>query len=63
MKNVKATIKDGKILVLEIDLTQTQGPSASGKTDIIATTAGNVPVPGREDVTLGLNHYTNRRVA
>ncbi|MDQ2808440.1 MAG: hypothetical protein M3Z04_16255 [Chloroflexota bacterium] len=63
MKNVQTTLKDnGKTLVIEVDLTQSQGPSSSGKNEIIATTAGNVniPVPGKGDVTLGLNLYTKR---
>ena len=63
MKNVQTTVSpDGKTLTIAVDLTQSQGPSSSGKNDIIATTAGNVniPVPGKGDVTLGLNLYTKR---
>lgn len=33
------------------------GPSSSGKTIIIATTEGNVPIPGREEIKVGLNVY------
>lgn len=56
---MKAEIKDKK-LVIEIDLV-TPRPSASGKTLVVATTAGNVRLPdclvdGRP-VTLGLNAY------
>jgi len=42
-----------------MDLTQDHGPSASGKTVIIATTAGNKPVAnvGGQEVYLGLNLY------
>jgi hypothetical protein len=60
MKNVKVTVQ-GNLLTITVDLTQNQGPSSSGKTDIIATTEGNVSVPGREDVKLGLNIYTPRK--
>jgi hypothetical protein len=60
MKNVKVTVQ-GNLLTITVDLTQNQGPSSSGKTDIIATTEGNVSVPGREDVKLGLNIYTSRK--
>jgi hypothetical protein len=60
MKNVKVTVQ-GNVLTITVDLTQNQGPSSSGKTDIIATTEGNVSVPGREDVKLGLNIYTPRK--
>ena len=57
MKNVKLTVK-GNILTIEVDLSKRFGPSKSGKTEIIATTAGNVSVPGKEDVKIGLNIYT-----
>ena len=60
MKNVKVTVQ-GNLLTITVDLTQNQGPSSSGKTDIIATTEGNVSVPGREDVKLGLHIYTSRK--
>jgi hypothetical protein len=58
MKNVKVTVQ-GNLLTITVDLSQNQGPSSSGKTNIIATTEGNVSVPGREDVKLGLNIYTH----
>jgi len=63
VKNVQTTVSpDGKTLTIQVNLTETQGPSSSGKNEIIATTAGNVniPVPGKGDVTLGLNLYTKR---
>jgi hypothetical protein len=56
VKNIKATIK-GSILTIEIDLSKELGPSASGKTVLIASSGGNKPVPGREDVYIGLNAY------
>ncbi len=58
-ENVKGELK-GNILHLEIDVTKRLGPSASGKTTIVATTSGNQPIPGT-DVILGLNCYTKRR--
>ena len=46
---------NGTIATIKIDLSKTFGRSASGKTTIIATTAGNVEVaPG---VSLGVNCY------
>ena len=36
------------------------GPSKSGKTIIIATTGGNVAVPGNEAIKCGLNIYRGR---
>jgi ABC-type cobalamin transport system ATPase subunit len=55
MKNVTVAVK-GNILTITIDLSKQVGPSKSGKTTIIATTAGNAPVPGT-DAILGLNLY------
>ena len=56
MKNVEMSL-EGNILTIKVDLTKEFGPSASGKTIIIASTEGNVPIPGREDVKVGLNIY------
>jgi hypothetical protein len=60
MKNVQIEVR-GQLLIITVDLAQSQGPSASGKTEIIATTGGNIAVPGREEIKLGLNVYTTRR--
>ncbi|MDI6854799.1 MAG: hypothetical protein QME75_14500 [Deltaproteobacteria bacterium] len=59
MKNVDMTV-DGKDLVIRVDLSKSFGPSKSGKTIIIATTEGNVGVPGHENVKVGLNIYKGR---
>ena len=56
MKNVEMSL-EGNILTIKVDLTKEFGPSASGKTIIISSTEGNVPIPGREDVKVGLNVY------
>lgn len=52
---------NGSMLVIEVDLSQSLGVSASGKSDIIATTGGNVAVPGQEEVKVGLNVYRPRK--
>ena len=57
MKNVDIQIEDDQC-VIRIDLKARQGKSASGKTMIIATTEGNISIPGHEDIKLGLNIYT-----
>lgn len=59
MKNVKFDL-NGNILTITIDISKEFGPSSSGKTIIIASTEGNQPVPGREDVKIGLNVYKKR---
>ena len=57
-RNIKAEVK-GQTLHLEIDLSKRLGPSASGKTVIVATTSGNKQIEG-SDVILGLNAYVKR---
>lgn len=58
MKNVEMQV-DGQILTIKVDLTQEFGPSSSGKTTIVASTEGNVDVPGSE-VKVGVNCYKPR---
>jgi len=56
-QNIEVTEVDGK-LVITIDPTKKVGPSASGKSLIIATTSGNIPViVGKKEMVLGLNLY------
>ena len=55
MKNVSLDVKNN-ILTITIDLSKTFGRSKSGKTEIIATTSGNVSVPNT-DAKIGLNVY------
>lgn len=58
MKNVQLSVKDNT-LTITVDLTKAFGPSSSGKTIIVASTEGNFPLPGREEV-VGLNVYGRR---
>ncbi len=58
MKNVEMTIT-GNVLTITVDLTKEFGPSASGKTIIVASTEGNVTVPDREE-KIGLNVYRKK---
>ena len=55
MKNVEMTVV-GNLLTLTVDLSKSFGPSASGKTIIVASTEGNVTIPGRTE-KVGLNVY------
>ena len=59
MKNVEMKV-EGNILTLQVDLKKEFGPSASGKTIIIATTEGNIPIPGNDEVKIGLNIYRKK---
>lgn len=58
MKNVEMTVS-GNILTIKVDLTKEFGPSASGKTTIIASTEGNITIPEREE-KVGLNVYRKK---
>ncbi len=59
MKNVELSV-NGDILTIRVDLSQTFGPSSSGKTTIIASTEGNVAVGPDRDEKIGLNVYRGR---
>lgn len=58
MKNVDMKL-DGNILTITVDLSKEFGPSASGKTTIVASTEGNVSVLDREE-KIGLNIYKKK---
>jgi hypothetical protein len=58
MKNVQMSV-EGHRLTITVDLSKEFGPSASGKTTIIASTEGSVSVPDREE-KVGLNVYRKK---
>src|SRR5437867_8898626 len=58
MKNVEMKV-EGNILIIRVDLSKEFGPSSSGKTTIIASTEGNVPILDREE-KVGLNVYRKK---
>lgn len=58
MKNVEFSV-NGNILTIKVDLAKEFGPSSSGKTIIIASTEGNLQLPGRVEV-VGLNVYRKK---
>ena len=58
MKNVELKV-EGTTLTISVDLSKEFGPSSSGKTTIIASTEGNVSIPGREE-KIGLNIYKKK---
>jgi hypothetical protein len=55
MNNMQMKV-DGSILTITVDLSKEYGRSKSGKTMIIATSAGNKLIEGT-DATIGLNIY------
>lgn len=58
MKNVKMEMSKDGILTIKIDTKERYGLSGSGKNTVIATTGGNAPVEGAEDIKIGINCYT-----
>lgn len=56
MKNVKLERK-GDTLVITIDLSKSFGPSKTGKSTIVASSEGNMRVPGSDDAFVGVNVY------
>jgi hypothetical protein len=59
MKNVDMKV-EGDRLVITVDLSKEFGESKSGKSITIASTDGNVSVPGREEVKIGVNVYRKK---
>lgn len=57
MKNIEMSV-NGDILTIMVDISKTFGKSSSGKSTIIASTEGNVSIPGRDEIKIGLNVYT-----
>lgn len=56
MKNIDMVV-NGNELIIKVDLSQSYGRSTSGKSIIIASTEGNQPIPGNEEIKIGLNIY------
>ena len=57
MKNITMTVK-GNILTMTVDMSKRFGRSSTGKTEIVATTAGAVSPEGFPDIKIGLNVFT-----
>lgn len=55
MTNVQMDVK-GSTLTVTVDLDAHNGRSATGKTEIVASTKGNQQIPGRPEI-IGLNIY------
>ncbi len=56
MKNCEMKL-DGNILTITVDISKEFGKSSSGKSLIIASTEGNISIPEKEDIKIGLNVY------
>ena len=56
MKNCEMKL-NGNILTITIDISKEFGASSSGKSIIIGSTEGNVSIPEKEEIKIGLNVY------
>ncbi len=56
MKNCEMKL-NGSILTITEDISKEFGKSSSGKSIIIGSTEGNVSVPEKEDIKIGVNVY------
>jgi hypothetical protein len=56
MKNCEMSLS-GTTLTITVDISKDFGKSSSGKSVIIASTEGNVSIPEKEDIKIGLNVY------
>lgn len=57
MENVKMAV-EGKELVIRVDLEHRGEKSSTGKSLRVASTEGNVEVPGFPAIKIGINAYT-----
>ena len=59
MENVKMSV-NGTKLTIEVDLAHRGAKSSTGKTVRVASTEGNIAIPGYEnaDLKVGLNVFT-----
>ena len=60
MKNIDMKV-EGQTLTITVDLSKDFGESSSGKSIIIATSEGNVSIPEKEEIKIGLNIYKKKQ--
>jgi len=56
MKNCEMKL-NGNILTITVDISKEYGLSSSGKSLIISSTEGNISIPDKEEIKIGLNIY------
>ena len=59
MRNVDMKITNN-ILTISVDLSAKSEVSASGKSLVIGSTEGNISVPDKPEIKIGLNVYTKK---
>ena len=56
MPNFETSVDSDKLTIV-VDLSKSMGASKSGKSEVIASSQGNITVPGSDNLKLGLNVY------
>lgn len=56
MKNCEMKVV-GNILTITVDISKEFGVSSSGKSIIIGSSEGNVSIPDKEEIKIGINVY------
>jgi len=59
LANVEMSVNGDKLTIV-VDLGKEGKESSTGKSIIIASTEGNMPVPGRENIKVGLNVFRKK---
>jgi len=59
MRNVDMKV-EGNVLTIVVDLSEKGVESSSGKSLVIGSTEGNVSVPDKPEIKVGLNVYTKK---
>ena len=59
MKNVDMSVNENT-LTIKVDLSKDFGETKSGKSISIASTDGNVSIPGNDEIKIGLNVYRKK---
>ena len=59
MKNIEMNVEGDKLIIV-VELKKEFGLSSSGKSITVASTEGNVAIPNREEIKIGLNVYKPR---
>jgi len=60
MRNVDMKVEGSK-LVITVDLSVAGEMSSSGKSLVLGSTEGNVSVPDKPEIKIGLNVYTKKQ--
>jgi len=56
MKNCDMRLT-GNLLIITVDISKEFGKEPSGKSIIVASTEGYIPIPNKDDMKIGLNIY------